>query len=100
MAEQIDIAGLSRKSAAERLAAYAAELPDGKAVYLADVTQELDMNYTPCLHAARKAGLIFNAFISGSGGGPRAMLANPKTVKAWQEAQQTMPPKKRSTSRT
>ena len=100
MAEEFDISGLMRKSAGERLADYAATLPDGKAVCLTDVVQELEMNYAPALLAGKNIGVVFNAYLPHAPGGARAFVANPNTIKTWHEAQQKMPPKKRSTSRS
>jgi len=91
MAEQFDIKTLSAETAESRLLAYVAKLPDGKAVPLIEAAQEMGISYSPALLAAKKAGIIFNAFLPGLAGSARAMTANLKTVKAWQDAQKKLP---------
>jgi hypothetical protein len=95
MAEQFDIGVLQKQSMGERLVEYAAALPDGKAVTLAEAAEELGLTYSPALSSARKEGITFSAFLAGMGGGARAMIANPQTVKAWHDAQKKLPAKKR-----
>jgi hypothetical protein len=91
MAEQFDIKTLSAETAESRLLGYVAKLPDGKAVPLIEAANELGITYSPALLAAKKAGIIFNAFLPGLAGSARAMTANPKTVKAWHDAQKKLP---------
>jgi hypothetical protein len=93
MAEQFDIKTLSAETAESRLLGYVAKLPDGKAVPLIEAANELGISYSPALLAAKKAGIIFNAFLPGLAGSARAMTANPKTVKAWHDAQKKLPPR-------
>lgn len=95
MAEQFDIKKLHGETAATRLANYVADLPDGKAVPLHEVVQDLGMNYAPALHAAKKVGICFNAFLPGAAGSARALIANPQTVKAWHDAQKKLKAPKR-----
>ena len=91
MAEQIDIKSLHAETAEIRLLAYVAKLPDGKAVPLIEAAKELGMGYSPALHTAKKAGICFNAFLPGAVGTARALIANLKTVKQWQDAQKKLP---------
>jgi hypothetical protein len=91
MAEQFDIKILSSETAESRLLAYVAKLPDGKAVPLIEAAQEMGISYSPALLSAKKAGICFNAFLPGLAGSARALIANLKTVKAWQDAQKKMP---------
>jgi len=93
MAEQFDIKTLSAETAESRLLGYVSKLPDGKAVPLIEAANELGISYSPALIAAKKAGIIFNAFLPGLAGSARAMTANLKTVKAWQDAQKKLPPR-------
>jgi hypothetical protein len=79
MAEQFDIKTLSAETAESRLLGYVAKLPDGKAVPLIEAANELGITYSPALLAAKKAGIIFNAFLPGLAGSARAMTANPKS---------------------
>jgi hypothetical protein len=91
MAEQFDIKILSSETAESRLLAYVAKLPDGKAVPLIEAAQEMGIGYSPALLSAKKAGICFNAFLPGAAGSARALIANPKTVKAWHDAQKKLP---------
>jgi hypothetical protein len=95
MPEQIDIANLYQTSLPDQLLEYANGLPDGKAVSLLDVLEELGMPSGSGRNAAKKAGVSFIAHVNGVAGGVRAMMANPKTVKKWNEAHKELPQKKR-----
>lgn len=95
MATHIKIAELQKKSFRELIAEYAEALPDGVAVPLGEVLEELGIPYSGGTLAAKRAGCIFSAFVSGVTGGVRAMIANTKTVKSWHAAQKKLPPQKR-----
>ena len=95
MATHIKIGDLQQKSFRELIAEYAESLPDGVAVPLVEVLKELGIPYSGGTLAAKRAGCIFSAFVSGVTGGVRAMIANTKTVKSWHAAQKKLPPQKR-----
>ena len=79
----------------EQLGRLVALLPDGVAVPLVEVLEELGIPHSGGTLAAKRAGCIFSAFVSGVTGGVRAMIANTKTVKSWHAAQKKLPPQKR-----
>ena len=95
MATHIKIGDLQQKSFRELIAEYAESLPDGVAVPLVEVLEELGIPHSGGTLAAKRAGCIFSAFVSGASGGVRAMIANTKTVKSWHAAQKKLPPQKR-----
>ena len=95
MPAQFDISQLCEKSYAEQLAEYAENLPDGKAVELWEVLQELGIPLGNGRNSAKKAGIVFNAYLSGAAGGVRVMIANPRTIQKWNEAHQKLPSPKR-----
>lgn len=95
MATHIKIGDLQQKSFRELIAEYAEALPDGVAVPLVEVLEELGIPHSGGTLAAKRAGCIFSAFVSGVTGGVRAMIANTKTVKSWHAAQKKLPPQKR-----
>lgn len=94
MAKEIDISKLQCQSSADRILEYAKKIATGKAVRFTDVTEELGMPEHVAVKAATRAGVIFTATTQDSGG-KRRMIANPKTVKQWQDAQNKLPSPKR-----
>lgn len=91
MAELIEIKTLLGKPLSQQLVDLAKALPDGKAVDLLSVVREMDYSLSPALSAAKKAGVCFKARLEGSGtGGYKTMIANPKTVKQWLDAQKKL----------
>jgi hypothetical protein len=95
MATHIKIAELHQKSFRDLIAEYAEALPDGVAVPLGEALEELGIPYSGGTLAAKRAGCIFSAYVSGVTGGVRAMIANTKTVQSWHAAQKKLPPQKR-----
>lgn len=91
MAELIEVKRLLGKPLSKQLVEFASSLPDGKAVPLLDVIDELGYTLSPAIQAAKKAGICFKARLEGSGtGGYKTMIANPKTVKQWLDAQKKL----------
>jgi hypothetical protein len=95
MATHIKIAELHQKSFRDLIAEYAEALPDGVAVPIKEVLEELGIPYSGGILAAKRAGCIFSAYVSGVTGGVRSMIANLKTVQSWHAAQKKLPPQKR-----
>lgn len=88
MANLISVSTLSPKSLNDEVAEYAAALPDGKAVLICDVAEELKMAQASIERAARAAGVTIIAYAEINGASrKRAYLVNPKTAKAWHQAQ-------------
>ena len=94
MAKEIDISKLFGQSSTDRIREYAAKIPIGKAVRFTDAVEELEMSDHVVVKAAEKAGVIFVA-ADPDFGGKRRMIANPKTVKQWHDAQSKLLPPKR-----
>lgn len=90
MAEMIDIKGLDRRPRSEMLIEIAERLPDGKAVEINAVCEELDYSLSPALIVAKRSGIYFRAYAKGRKGGAVGMIANPKTVKQWENAQKKL----------
>jgi hypothetical protein len=95
MATHIKIAELHQKSFRDLISEYAAALPDGVAVPIKEVLEELGIPYSGGILAAKRSGCIFSAYVSGVTGGVRSMIANTKTVKSWHAAQKKLTPQKR-----
>ncbi len=95
MATHIKIAELQQKSFRDLIAEYAEALPDGVAVPIKEVLEELGIPYSGGILAAKRSGCIFSAYVSGVTGGVRSMIANTKTVQSWHAAQKKLTPQKR-----
>lgn len=90
MKTMVSIAELNPKSAGEILEEYIQKIPDGQAVVLSDASAETGLPRTTIDSIARPKGLLINAFVTSEAGNKRrTFLANPKTVAAWQKAQQS-----------
>lgn len=86
----VSVSELTAKSASDVLREYAAKLPDGKAVSLNDVAAELGLPKATIDRAARQLRLTITAFSQlGDTSKRLTFIANPKTVAAWQKAQQS-----------
>lgn len=101
MAKTFSISELKTHTVEDVLKDYVSRMKDGEAVILGDVIDELNLNMSSAYGAAKKAKICFSAFIPGQRGSTVTMLANPNTIKQWEEAKAKIsaPPKRsRSTS--
>lgn len=90
MTTMVSVSELTAKSASDVLREYAAKLPDGKAVLLSDVAAELGLPKATVDRTARHLRVTITAFSQlGDASKRMTFVANPKTVAAWQKAQQS-----------
>lgn len=101
MAKTFSLSELKTSTVEQVLIDYTSKMKDGEAVMLADAIEELGLNVSSAYGAAKKAKIYFKASVPGVRGGSVTMLANPNTIKQWEEAKAKMNPaprRSRSTS--
>lgn len=88
MANLVSVSTLNGRSVTDEVVGYAKSLPDGKAVLVTDVANELKIAHGTVERVARSAGVTIIAYAEINGASrKRSYLVNQKTAKAWHQAQ-------------